>query len=301
MKKLRKGIIPLLFLLPALVLLGSLALYPVVESVRMSFMEWDGFKELRFVGIKNYIKIFKSKDFFNPKGILNLSSPPYGALIHSLIWLAIFLPLITILGLTFSVLLRNVKGKSVIKSFIFIGMVVPMIVCGVVIRFMYDETAGIINAFFRLIGLGNFAKTWTAYPDTALLALILGSVWVWTGFSMIIYAAGLDLVSEELYDAAEIDGASPWKIFWRITVPILKPCTVFIIIMGLIAALRIFDMVYVTTYGGPGSASMVLGLLIYIKTFVSIPSDLGSATAISTFLLFIALVTSIFLIRQVKE
>jgi len=301
MKKAKEHIIPLIFLLPALVLLGAFAFYPVFESVRMSFIEWDGFKRLGFAGIKNYIKIFQSKDFFNLEGILNLGSPPYGAFIHGLIWLAIFLPLITMLGLTFSVLLKNVKGSSVIKSMIFIGMVVPMIVCGVVIRFMYDANAGIINAFFRIMGLGNLTKTWTAYPDTALFALIMGAVWVWTGFSLIIYSAGLDLISEELYDAARMDGASRWKIFWRITVPILKPCTVFVIIMGLIAALRTFDMVYVTTYGGPGSASMVLGLLIYIRSFVNIPADFGSSTAISTFLLLIALVTSIFLIRQVKE
>ena len=289
----------ILFLLPALMLLATFAFYPTVEAIRMSFWSWEGRQMLGFTGLSNYADLFARKDFFNPERFPTLG-PPYGALIHSLIWTVIYLPMVAMLGLVFAVLLRDVWGGSVIKSMILIGMVVPMVVGGIVVRFMFDDPAGIINGLLRFVGLGDFTRTWTAFPNTALPALILGSVWFRVGFAMIIYSAGLELIPEELYEAARIDGASRWKTFRYITVPLLKPCTLIVVIMSTIEVFRMFDMVYVATFGGPGGSSMVLGLLLYLQAFFRLPPDIGVASAIATFLTLIATAMAYFLVRRTE-
>jgi len=290
----------ILFLLPALILLIVFAVYPTVETIRMSFWSWEGRQMLGFTGLSNYTDLFARKDFINMERFPT-SGPPYGALINSLIWMVIYLPMVVILGLVFAVLLRDVKGSFIIKSMILIGMVVPMVVGGVVVRFMYDNSAGIINGLLRFVGLGNFTRTWTAFPDTALPSLILGSIWFRVGFAMIIYSAGLELIPEELNEAAKLDGASSWKIFWRITVPMLKPCTLTVVIMSTIEVCRMFDMVYTATFGGPGGSSMVLGLLLYLKAFFRVPPDIGVATAMATFLALIAAIIAYFSVRRTEQ
>jgi len=289
----------ILFLLPALMLLATFAFYPTVEAIRMSFWSWEGRQMLGFTGLSNYADLFARRDFFNPARFPTLG-PPYGALIHSLIWMVIYLPMVAMLGLVFAVLLRDVRGSPVIKSMILIGMVVPMVVGGIVVRFMFDDPAGIINGLLRFVGLGDFTRTWTAFPNTALPALILGSVWFRVGFAMIIYSAGLELIPEELYEAARIDGASRWKTFRYITVPMVKPCTLIVVIMSTIEVFRMFDMVYVATFGGPGGSSMVLGLLLYLQAFFRLPPDIGVASAIATFLILMATAMAYFLVRRTE-
>ena len=186
------------FLIPALALLTAFVVYPVVNTVYLSFLTSDG--ALNFPG--SYINVLASKEIVDPRGFTR--GFPFGALIHNVMWIAIHLPLTTFLGLFLAVVLRGVKGSTFIKSSIFLGMVIPMIVGGVLLRFMFDKDAGIVNAFLGSLGLAT--KSWTAYPDTALLALILGSVWLWTGFSMVLYSAGLGTIPKEIYEAARVDG-----------------------------------------------------------------------------------------------
>jgi multiple sugar transport system permease protein len=216
-------------------------------------------------------------------------------LIHNGIWILIHLPLSIFFGLFLAVLLREVKGGAIIKSTVFLGMVIPMIVGGILLRFIYDERAGILNGLFRVVGLGHLARTWTAFPQTILLALILGSVWIWTGFSMIVYSAGLEGIPVELFEAARIDGASRWRTFWRLTFPMLKPATIVIVTMTLLWELKIFDIVllwelkifdivWVIQQGGPGGASNVMALDMFLDAFFTIPPSFGTASAIATML-----------------
>jgi multiple sugar transport system permease protein len=142
------------------------------------------------------------------------------------------------------------------------------------------------------------ARTWTVYPDSALLSLILGSIWIWTGFAMIIYSAGLELIPKDLYESASVDGASPWKTFRRVTIPMVKPATLIVVIMNLIYVLRIFDIVYVATAGGPGGASNVLALEGYYDAFRLL--EWGQASAVFTFLTVAAAAISVFLVRRVR-
>lgn len=254
--------------------------YPIIDTIYMSFLkEGTG----QFVGFENYVNVISRSEFLNVKRLVNfLGGPSYGALIHNILWVVIHLPLCVFFGLLLAVLLRDVKGGTIIKSIVFLGMVIPMIIGGVLLRFILDKDAGILNGVLNGIGLGAFARDWTFYPDTALITVILGSVWIWVGFSMIVYSAGLEGIPVELYEAAKIDGASWWKTFWRITVPMLNSATLVVVTMTLLWELKVFDIVYAVTQGGPGDASKVLAYIMYIDAFQA--WNFGTASAIAVIL-----------------
>jgi len=292
----RRNITPLLFLFPALILLIIFVFYPTIATIWTSFLSWRGWKSTGFAGLDNYIDVLSRSSIINLRRSF-LKGPPLGALPHNIIWVLIHVPLSMFLGLLLAVLLRRVRGGFLIKSVIFLGMVIPMVVGGILLRFIYDEHAGVVNAMLRTIGLGWMARTWTAYPDTALLALIFGSVWIWTGFCMIVYSAGLEGIPEELYEAARIDGASGFQIFRHITIPMLKPATMTNLMMTVLWDLKIFDIVYVATFGGPGRATTVLALEMYLDLFFKIPSNPGTAAAIATLLTLITLAFAVYMVR----
>ncbi|MCD6443003.1 MAG: sugar ABC transporter permease [Thermotogae bacterium] len=277
------------FIIPALIFLVFFVIYPMIYTLYLSFISNGEFHPL-----KNFIEVLTRREIINFK---NFSRGfPLGALVHNLLWIIIHLPLTTFLGLIFAVILRNVKGGAVIKSVIFLGMVIPMIVGGLIIRFMFDKNTGIVPAFLSIFGVPP--KSWTTYPDTALFALILGSVWLWTGFSMILYSAGLTTIPKDYYDAAKVDGASPVRTFFSITLPLLKPITTVVVTMTILWELKIFDIVYVATMGGPGGASNVLALQMYLYGFRQY--DFNKASVVATLLMIMTLIVAIPMIRSVK-
>jgi len=252
--------------------------YPIVATVYTSFLSN---RTGNFVGLENYnfVLFHGVYPLINTPNLLQ-GMFPMGALIHNIIWIGIHLPLTVLSGLFLAVLLRDVKGGTIIKSIVFLGVVIPMVVGGVLFRFIYDKDAGVANAFLNLIGLGGFTRTWYAFPDTALLSIILGSIWIWTGFGMIVYSAGLQGIPVELYEAAAIDGASRWKTFWHITVPMLRSTTLVVVTMTVLWELKIFDIVYVATRGGPGGTSDVLAYEMYNVAFYGRNFVAGSAIAV---------------------
>ena len=289
--------IPLFFLIPAFLLLAAFVFYPIVNTVYLSFIDQNG----NFVKLENYKKVFGTKLYplINVKNVA-LGKFPMGALIHNILWITIHLPLCVFFGLLLAVLLRDVKGGSIMKSVIFLGMVIPLIVGGVLVRFTLDRDAGVLNGILRAIGLGGLVADWTVYPNTALIAVILGSVWIWTGFSMIVYSAGLEGIPIDLYEAAKIDGASRWKTFWRITVPMLKPATIIVVTMTLLWELKIFDIVYIVTNAGPGGASDVMAFRMYIQAF-ELPPNYGTASAIATILTIITLGVAAYMVNRMTK
>lgn len=280
-----------LFIFPALIIIVVFLIFPITQSVYLSFFSSSG----EFVGLRNYADVLSSKK------IINLSNfpkwPPMGALIHNLIWIVTHLPLSLLLGLGFAVILRNVKGASVIKPLIFLGMVVPMVVGGILVRFLFSKRAGMVSNFFHILGLEQLYITWVAHPETSLFALILTSAWLWTGFSMVVYLAALTTIPKEYHESAEIDGATPFQKFYYITLPLLKPATGIVIIMSVIWELKLFDIIYTATMGGPGGASNVMPLETYLTAFRYF--DIGHATAMATILTLITVIPMLFMIRAV--
>ena len=272
-----------LFFVPALALLAIFVVYPVVNTVWLSFFTPEG----EFALLKNYADVLSEPEMFDPRGFER--GFPYGALIHNVIWIVLHLPLTVMLGLIFAVILRDVKGGAVVKSIVFLGMVTPMVVGGIILRFLFDGNVGIVPSVLALFGFTP--RTLPAYPDTALFSLIAGSLWLWTPFSMVLYSAGLETIPDFVYEAAVIDGASPWRIFFNITVPLLRPVTGVVVTMTFLWVLKIFDIVFVATIGGPGGASNVLALQMYMYAFREFNPN--AAAVVATFLMIVALIVSI--------
>lgn len=276
----------LIFMLPALILLSTFVIYPSIKTTLQSFVDENG-----KITFKNYKDVLTSRDTIDLSGFSR--GFPLGTLLHNAIWIAIHLPLTVSLGLILAVLLRKVRGGNILKSIIFLGMVMPMIIGGVMVRFMFDGNLGVINAFLGLFGFES--KTWTAYPETSLFSLIFGSVWLWTGFSLVLYSAGLETIPRDFYEAAAMDGAGPFKIFFKITIPLLKPITVVVVTMTLLWELKIFDIVYVATMGGPGGASNVLALQMYTYAFREL--NAGKAAVVAVLLTTLTITASYPLIK----
>jgi multiple sugar transport system permease protein len=279
------------FLLPAAILLIVLVIYPVVATLTLSVVDSDG----RFVGLQNYQKVIGSPETLNPACLQN--GPPCGSLINNLIWIGIHLPLTLFTGLFIAVLLQNVRGGSLVKSLIFLGMVTPLIVIGVILRFVLEAPIGLAPAFFGWLGIKSLAVNWLVNPGTLLPGLILGTVWSWTGFSMIVYSAGLTTIPKDYFEAARVDGATEWQIFRKLTWPLLRPVTLVIITMTLLWELKLFDIVIGATnsQGGVGGAADVLALQMYRYFFII---DYNSAAVVATLLTIFTLVVAVALFRR---
>lgn len=284
----------LVFIVPALLLLMIFVVIPAGKTLSLAFLDAEG----QFVGLQNFKDVLLSKDIVNLDRFPT-KSPPWGALIHNGVWIAIHLPSVVVLGMILAVILRDAWGGNVIKSIIFLGMITPMVVGGGIVTFIFDEYSGVVNGILRAVGLDQWVRSWMVYPDTALLALILGSILLWTGFSVILYSSGLSTIPKEWYEAAEVDGANSLQKFFYITVPSLKPVTITVVSMSLLWELKVFDMVYTATGGGPGGSSTVLALRMYTLAFRAL--DPNKSAVIATLLTVLTLAIGIFLSRSTNK
>ncbi|HII39608.1 MAG TPA: sugar ABC transporter permease [Thermoplasmata archaeon] len=279
----------LAFFLPAAILLIVLVLYPIVATLSLSFITPSG------VGLNNYQSVLGSHDTFNSACLEQ--GPPCGTLVNNLLWTLLHLPLTLFLGLFLAILLQNVRGASIIKSLIFLGMVTPLIVIGVVLRFILEAPIGIVPAFFGFLGIPSLDVSWITSPTTLLFGLIMGTVWSWTGFSMIVYSAGLTTIPKDYFEAARVDGASEWRIFRKITWPLLRPVTLVIVTMTILWELKLFDIVIGATNaaGGVGGAADVLALQMY-RYFLTI--NYNNAAVVATLLTIFTLIVAVVLFRK---
>lgn len=290
--RIRRGLGRLSFLLPAVLLIALFIAYPIYATLILSFFPAGGGE----MTLDNYATVLTHRDTLNSANIPG--SPPWGTLIHNGIWVAIHLPLTMFTGLALAIILRGVRGASIVKSVVFVGMVTPMIVGGFILRFLYTQDVGIVPTFFQLIGVEGLATSWLARPATLLFGLIFGSVWMWMGFSLIIYSAGLTTIPREYFEAAKIDGASSWRTFTRITFPLLKPMTLVIVTMTVLWELKIFDIVIGATNpsGGVGGAADVLALQMFRYGFIDLAFE--RAAVVATVLTGLTLVALVFLVRR---
>jgi len=276
----KKNLSRSLFLIPALALMAVFVVYPVVNTIYLSLLTPSG----DFAPIANYVDVLGKREVVNIKGFSR--GFPLGALPHNLLWIVIHLPVTTFLGLILAVLMRNVKGGAIVKSIIFLGMVIPMIIGGLIVRFMFDEYMGVVPAFLSIFGVAP--QSWTTYPETALFALILGSIWLWTGFSMVLYSAGLGTIPENLYEAAEVDGANKLQQFFYITLPQLRNTTIFVVLATTILAFKLFTQVEVMTKGGPQNASMTTIVHVVHQGWGQLKVGYASAISIAFFLIVLS-------------
>lgn len=277
------------YLLPALLVYLLFTFLPILETVRSSFYQWDGFSQNKvWIGLANYVELFSDPKFHN-------------ALQNNLIFV-IFYSLIPILiGLFLASLLsrRPIPGFAFFRTALFLPQVISMVVVGVIWRWMFNPTFGPVNSLLRQIGLDGFAISWLGDFTWALPAVGSIGTWVQYGFCMVLFLAGIQHIQDEYYEAASLDGANAFKQFIHITVPGLRSEIAVALVTTIIAALRVFDLVYTTTKGGPGETTMVTGFLIYRAAFTN--NRIGYAAAIATVLTLIILIISLFIRRYQQQ
>lgn len=278
------------FFVPATLLLILLVVYPALQTLVLSFFHPTG----EFAGLENYGRVLSSPETIDLRDL----QIPLGTILDNALWILIHLPLTMFTGLFLALTLQRVRGASVVKSMIFLGMVTPLIVGGIILRFLFDEKSGLVPRTFGFLGINSLAIQWTSYPETLLFGLILGSVWLWTGFSLIVYSAGLTTIPKDYFEAAQVDGASPWQTFRRVTWPLLRPMTLVVITMTVLWELKIFDLVFAATnpQGGVGGAADVLALQMFRYAFRA--GRYNDAAVVATLLTGLTLVVASWMFRR---
>lgn len=276
-----------LYLLPGLIIYLAFTFYPILETVRTSFYEWNGFSAQRnWVGLENYQVVFSDPQFT-------------GAFLHNLVFILFYCVLPVLVGLLLASVLsqRALPGMTFFRTILFLPQVISMVVVGVIWRWIFNPQFGPLNILLNTLGLSGLTRAWLGDFTLALPAVGSIGTWVQYGFCMILFLAGMQHISEEYYEASSLDGANAFKQFVHITIPGLRPEIGVALVTTIIAALRVFDLVYVTTRGGPGNATLVVGFLIYRSAFQQ--NRIGYASAIATVLMLIILVISL-LIRRLQ-
>lgn len=263
-----------LFVGPNIVLIAGFLFLPLVLAVVLSFQRYSGFGSSVWIGFDNYRRLFADDAFWRSlvnTGIFALFTVPVGMAV----------------GLGLAVLMNSVlPGRSVYRAVIYLPMVISGVATGLIGTFMFDENVGTLNKMLRAVHLGTL--NWQSSGAPAIASVILVTLWIRLGFDMVIYLAGLQGISPELYEAARTEGANGWQTFRSITVPLVGPSTFFLVIMNVIYTFQIFDTVFVLTNGGPGFSTSVLGTYAYANGFGP-PRAQGYAAAIGVVIFVLTL------------
>ncbi len=268
----KNTLIGLSFILPNFIGFFIFILIPVAFSFVLSFMQWDGFTAMNFVGLENFVKLFHDRTF-----LISLINTVYYAVFSIVLTMIASLALAVLLN-------KKIKGVKFFRSSIFFPYVASIVAVGVVWNMLLQKDFGPVNEFLRFIGIAN-PPGWTASVNWAMPSIILVSIWKGMGYYMIIYLAALQDIPTPLYEAATIDGANKWQQFRYITFPMLTPATFFTVMMLTINSFKTFDLVYIMTEGGPGQATTMLVNYIYNQSFVS--WNYGAASSASMILFLI--------------
>lgn len=277
---------PWLMVLPVLVLFLSMTIYPFAFMIWSSFRDYDLSKtaETKFIGLKNYFEIFKDRTAIeSAKFTLKL--------------LSIAVPVEIALGVLIAFLVRGMRGEKIIRSSFLIPMMVPPAVSGVAWKMLYNYAFGPVNWFISLFGGPKIS--WLGNSAYAQLGIILIDIWQWTPFVFLMIYAGLQSIPQDLIDAARVDGASWGKVFLHVEFPLLRPLILVALVLRIIDCLKTFDIVFMTTWGGPGAATHTYSFYIY-KVGISFGWNIGYASALSVLLLIISMILVNLVFRLVR-
>lgn len=275
-RELSKNLVAYSFILPNLLGFAIFTLIPMVFSLALALMSWDGANQVSWVGLENFKNLLDDSTFKI-------------ALKNTFWYVGGTVPLTMICSLGLAVLLNQpIRGRNIFRTIYFFPYVASLVAVAVVWNMLFFPSAGPVNEFLRAIGVENPPR-WSASVDWAMPTVILASIWRNMGYYMIIYLAALQGIPRILYEAAEIDGASAWQKFRYVTVPMLTPATFFISIMLTITSFKVFDLIMVMTNGGPGRATNVLVIHTYNTAFRQFKFGYSSAIAMVLFVLVMAI------------
>jgi len=277
----RNGKVAFLFLLPAFLLLLIFLIYPTIYTFVLSFNRGRRGEFTQWVGLDNYINLFTKDPNF-----LDLSKfPPSGALFNNILWLVFYTSIVIFLGLVIAVLASRVRYESIIKSVVFLPMAIAATALAVIWTFVYapDSDIGLLNAILKVFRVGPIS--WLGDPGFVNAALIAVGIWGSVGFATVILSAAIKSISSEIIEAARVDGANEMQVFRRIIVPMVSlPISVLAVTLA-VNVIKLFDLIYVMTSGGPGTSSRVIAFTMYQESFPAGLFGKGAAVAMVMFLI----------------
>lgn len=271
------------YLMPAFVLFFVLFLFPSIIGLFFSFTNWNVMSEnVKFVGLTNYRNIFSDSSMWQVFG-----NTAFYAVLTSL--------LKGLFGLLLALALnRAIKSRNVLRTLFFLPMILSNLIVGLVFQQIFHPEHGILNEFLRLIGLGGFTHGWIIEPGLVMWACVAIEVWKAAGFNMVIFLAGLQAVPPEMYEASDMDGANAWQKFKSVTLPFIMPSVVINMLLNVISGIKVFDVVFALTNGGPGRASEVVNITIFNEFS---KGNYGYGTALNTIMFVVLAVISIAVIQ----
>lgn len=267
---------PYLLVAPLIAFIAVFTYVPILSSIDLSFRSWNFMSpDMPFVGFDNYQRLFASDDFWNSLAITT-------------IFAVVSVPLRLALALAIaSYLKRDALSSRFLRGALFLPTITSTVSIAVVFSWIFSTDYGLANGILVSLGLGKIP--WLQDPSLALLVLILINTWKQLGYDVIIYIAGLQAIPAELYDAAAMDGGGRWRVFRRVTMPLVMPTTYFLLVVSVIEAFQVFTIINVMTRGGPAGATDMLVHLLYRTGFILFDIGTGSALAVILFVLLIAL------------
>ena len=267
------------FLLPAAVIYLSVIVAPVCYSFFISLFKWNGIGEKQFVGLSNYINLFKGDKIFHT------------AIINNLIWIVLTIFVTMTIALLFAVILsKQFRGRTFFRGFFYFPCVIAPIAVAIIWRWIYNPNIGFINEFFKALGI-NFTQGWISDPNVSLYAVFAAALWQAIGQPMILFLAGLQAISPDVLEAATIDGANGIEQFFLIKVPLLKDTFVIVIATLIVAAMKVYDVVQGLTGGGPNNATQMLSTYMYSQVFQY--NNVGYGTAVACIMVLMMMIVII--------
>lgn len=261
----------LAFLLPALTVYSALTAYPVLRTFWNSVHRVLPNRPDTFVGLTNYLALLGSDDIF------------WRAVRNSLVWAAIAPPLEVGAALLLALALyARVPGARLFRVAWFTPVLMSYVVVGILWVWIFNHDWGAANALLRAAGLGDWARAWLGRPDTALPALIFVTTWMWTGFNMVVLLAALHSVPSEVVEAAELDHCGWGAKLWHVLMPLVRPTLLNLLVLSFIGKMKIFDLVWITTKGGPLWSTETVSTYVYKRAFEWSTFDLGYPSAIAS-------------------
>ncbi len=271
MKSLERKVFPYLMLLPMIVIFGVFLFYPALNGLWISFTKWDGINAQEFVLFDNYIKLAGDGDFWR-------------SFIKTMVFTVLSVPGIYVAALGLALLLtRAIKGSNLFRAIFYWPTMISSIVVGLSWRFLLGEF-GVINYIISLFGGEKIS--WLTNPTAAMGVIIFVTVWSMAGYYMVMFVAGIKAISQDYYEASEIDGAGFWQQFWYITLPLLKATSLLVLVLSTVTVIKTYPLVVALTDGGPAGATKFMVQIIQETGFEK--SQMGYACAM-TMVLFVVL------------
>lgn len=273
-----------LFVLPALVLYAIFMIYPFLQSIYLSFTDWNGATAVKnWVGLDNYQRLFEDDLLWK-------------SLWHNLIWIVIGTMSPLAIGFLLAVLLSNrPKGFTLFRTVFFLPQVLSTVIIALVWQWIYNPIFGLLNQVLDDTGLESWSRGWLGDTTWALYAVLAAAIWATIGFVFVIFLAGLQNVSRDLIEAATLDGANGWQRFWDVTVPQMANVITVVAALLLIGGFSVFDIIFVMTGGGPANSTEVIATYAYTEAFTQ--NHVGYASTLTLVMTGITLIASVIFIR----